>query len=99
MLIVIWEYQVKTEKRSEFENKYSSDGAWAELFKKADGYLGTELIRSTEIPRYYITIDRWISSDAYETFLSYWMEEYKILDLHCEGLTHHERYLGRFESR
>ncbi|HLA08072.1 MAG TPA: antibiotic biosynthesis monooxygenase [Anaerolineales bacterium] len=98
MYIILWEYYVKSEKQSEFEDIYSSNGAWAELFKKGNGYVGTELIHSTEVVERYITVDRWVSLDSYETFLSRWMDEYKTLDRQSEGLTHHESYLGRFES-
>lgn len=99
MYIILWEYYVKPDKQTRFEDMYSSNGAWAELFKKGNGYLSTELIRSAEVSERYLTIDRWASLDAYETFLSHWMDEYKTLDLHCEGLTYHESYLGRFDSR
>jgi len=96
MFIVIWEYQVKIEKQSAFEKIYSASGVWAELFQKGSGYLGTELIRSAEHSDQYITIDRWTSLEAYETFLLRWKEEYQKLDLMCEGLTGQERCLGRF---
>jgi heme-degrading monooxygenase HmoA len=58
MYIIIWEYQVKPDKQAEFEKIYAANGTWAELFKKGTGYLGTELIRSTELPEQYVTIDR-----------------------------------------
>ena len=98
MYIIVWEYQVKPDKQAEFEKIYSPKGAWAELFKEGPGYLGTELIRSTELPKQYITIDRWASWENYEAFLSQWNDEYKKLDLMCDGLTEHESCLGRFWS-
>ncbi len=55
MYIIIWEYQVRPEKQTEFEKIYASYGAWAELFKKGNGCLGTELIHSTENPAQYLT--------------------------------------------
>jgi hypothetical protein len=45
MYLILWEYHVKPEKRAEFEQIYSPGGAWAELFQKGTGYLGTELMR------------------------------------------------------
>ena len=98
MYIILWEYYVKPDKQNEFKDAYSPSGAWAELFKKGNGYAGTELIRSPENLTHYITIDRWASQDAYEAFLSHWLAEYKELDLHCEDLTQHESSLGRFEA-
>jgi len=98
MYIIIWEYRIKPEKQAEFENIYATNGVWAELFKKGTGYLGTELICSTELPEQYVTIDRWDSAEDYEAFLSQWNDAYKKLDLMYEGLTEHESCLGKFTS-
>ena len=70
MYVIIWEYQVKADSVVEFERIYASNGVWAELFRKEDGYLGTELLRDSTHPRRYITIDRWTSSGDYESFRS-----------------------------
>ena len=99
MYILLWGYQVKTENQSEFEKTYSPNGAWADLFNKGTGYLGTKLIHSDEFPEQYVTLDRWASSEDYEAFLSQWKDEYEKLDAHCEGLTDHESCLGRFGAR
>ena len=98
MYIIIWEYQVRPEKQTEFEKIYASNGAWAELFKKGNGCLGTELIHSTEHPAQYLTIDRWDSEKNYESFLLQHKEEYKNLDVQCEGLTEKEGCLGKFSG-
>ena len=98
MYIIIWEYQVIPEKQTDFEKIYAANGAWSDLFKKGNGYLGTELMRSTEHPAQYLTIDRWDSKEDYESFLLQHKNEYEILDAQCEGLTEHESCLGRFWS-
>ena len=97
MYIIIWEYQVKQEKQSEFEKIYSPNGAWAELFKKEAGYLGTDLLRDANQPQRYLTIDRWNSKEEYENFLMRRDKEYKTLDAQCEDLTEHEALLGKME--
>ena len=98
MHIIIWEYQVKPEKRSEFEEIYASNGAWAELFNKGTGYLGTELLQDEHYPHRYLTLDRWASKTEYEAFLSEWATDYKVLDARCEHLTATERLVGRWHS-
>lgn len=97
MFIIIWEYQVKMEHGKEFEELYSANGAWAELFRKDQGYLGTELIRNINHPGRYITIDRWVSPHDYESFLSKWKSEYSKLDAACESMTEQETLLGTWE--
>jgi heme-degrading monooxygenase HmoA len=95
MYVIIWEYRVKAEQLAAFEKIYASEGAWADLFRKEEGYLGTELLRDSTTPHRYITIDRWTSSAAYESFRSQWKSEYARLDAQCEGLTEQETLLGR----
>jgi heme-degrading monooxygenase HmoA len=87
---ILWEYHVKTEKLPEFEEAYSPAGAWAKLFQKGEGYLGTELVRDEANPLRFITIDRWSSRAEYEAFLSGWGQAYKQMDARCEGLTERE---------
>jgi heme-degrading monooxygenase HmoA len=98
MYIIIWEYRVKSERQSEFEKIYSPDGAWAKLFGKGTGYLGTELFHDETNSQRYLTCDRWTSKMDYETYIAQWEKEYKALDAHCEGLTERESLLGRFDS-
>jgi heme-degrading monooxygenase HmoA len=98
MYVIIWEYRVKADHVTAFEDVYSARGLWAELFGKAKGYLGTELLRDPGDPRRYITIDRWASSQDHESFLLRWKTEYAALDVQCEHLTEKEFLLGEWES-
>ena len=98
MYVIIWEYQVRAERVAEFEEFYSATGAWAKLFEKSKGYLGTELLSDEEHPSRYLTIDRWISSQEYASFLAEWKQDYATLDVQCEGLTEREILVGRWET-
>ena len=98
MYVVLWEYRVKADCVAEFEQIYSASGAWAELFKKGEGYLDTQLLRDEASPQHYMTIDRWTSSERYDSFRSQWENEYASLDAQCEGLTEQETLLGKWES-
>jgi heme-degrading monooxygenase HmoA len=98
MYVIIWEYRVKPEHVATFEEIYAANGAWAQLFKKATGYSGTELLHDPNDAQRYVTIDRWKSSEDYETFLLQWTAEYMALDNQCDGLTEQETLLGKWES-
>lgn len=98
MYVIIWEFQVKAEHSVEFEMIYGVTGAWAILFHKQQGYLGTELLRDSQGRERYLTIDRWESLGDYESFLSLWKKEYEALDVLCEGLTENETMIGRWET-
>jgi heme-degrading monooxygenase HmoA len=98
MYMIIWEYRVKWGKQSQFEAIYSPAGAWAKLFRKEAGYLGTTFLRDTNDPQRYVTIDRWTSKEDYENFLNQREKEYKALDADCEDLTEQESELGKLNS-
>jgi heme-degrading monooxygenase HmoA len=98
MYVIIWEYRLRQERVDEFERIYGESGAWAELFQKGSGYLGTDLLRDSSDPDRYLTIDRWASLTDYESFHSTWKTEYETLDAQCEGLTERETTLGEWET-
>jgi hypothetical protein len=98
MYVVIWEYQVRAESLTAFEELYSATGAWAILFQKSRSYLGTELLCDPGPPRRYLTIDRWVSQQDYEAFLGEWRPEYETLDARCEALTDRETLIGKCET-
>jgi heme-degrading monooxygenase HmoA len=96
MYAILWEYRVKSNKRSEFEAAYSSKGAWAALFKRSPGFISVQLLRDDTDPQRYLTIDHWRSKAGYEEFLSRWQEEYKALDALCENMTESEALIGKW---
>jgi heme-degrading monooxygenase HmoA len=94
--IILWEFEVRVGKEKEFEKMYGSEGAWAQLFRRDDGYHGTELVRDAGKTNRYFTLDFWISQEKYEAFRKENREEYKAIDQECEALTHSEREIGNF---
>jgi heme-degrading monooxygenase HmoA len=95
--LVVWRFRPKPGYESGFERAYGPAGEWARLFDRADGYLGTVLLRHADEPGEYLTLDRWASRAAHEEFRSRWGDEYGRLDRLLEGLTEEEAPLGAFE--
>ena len=81
-----------------FERIYGAEGDWARLFRKAEGYLGTELRRDGKRASRYLTVDRWRSRADLERFRAQHDEEYRALDARCEQLTTAEELVGEFEE-
>lgn len=88
--VILWHYRVRPEHVAEFERAYGPDGDWAELFRRGEGYRGTELVRGS-IQGEYATIDRWVSAEAHAGFLERWNHEYASLDRRFELLTDDEQ--------
>ena len=98
MLHNIWEFQVRADRLSEFERYYSEVGPWAQLFRKGPGFRGTVLLRDSEDPRRFLTIDAWDTLDAHAAMLERFQDEYSDLDHACEHLVEAERRVGIFED-
>jgi quinol monooxygenase YgiN len=95
---IIWEFQVPHEQVADFEAAYGPHGAWALLFGRAEGFLGIELLRSTDQQGRYLTIDRWASQAAFEAFRARFVADYGALDDRLAGLATKETRVGAFAS-
>ena len=90
----IWEFRVRADRIAEFLEHYDSAGSWVALFRRADGYIGTHLLRDHDDPLRFLTVDDWESPEHYRAFREQFAAEYAALDQICEGLTLQETALG-----
>jgi heme-degrading monooxygenase HmoA len=88
VFVTVWKFIVRPENAAEFETHYGSDGSWAQLFRKAPGYVRTELYRGE--PGQYLTVDYWETPETYLEFKAAMGEEYAALDAQLEALTERE---------
>ena len=98
MIHIAWEFLVRADRLPEFERYYSGGGPWEQLFGKSPGFRGTVLLRNTEDPRHFLTIDSWDSVVAQVQMREQFHDEYSGLDQACEALTESERRIGVFED-
>jgi heme-degrading monooxygenase HmoA len=93
--LILWTYEVAPEVESAFRAAYSVDGEWARLFARAPGFLGVELFSDGSR---YLTVDRWETREAFETFKTGFAQAYAELDSKLAPLTLSETKLGAFDS-
>ena len=98
MHIIIWEFAVRDEYIQKFISAYGSNGDWARLFRCAEGYLGTELLRSTREANVFMTVDRWENAACFDIFHERFGAEYKKLDAQFAGYTLSEKKVGVFSE-
>jgi heme-degrading monooxygenase HmoA len=98
MHVILWEFSVREEFIAEFTKAYGSNGDWADLFMQSEGYLGTELLRSSEDANVFLTIDRWESAACFERFQKQFGAAYMELDSRLEGYTSSEKKIGVFSE-
>lgn len=95
MIALIWRYEVREEARAAFEAAYGPTGAWAQLFARADGFRGTELMRAADGS--YLTLDVWRARADFDAFLEVHRADYEALDRSTESWTSCEHRLGEYE--
>lgn len=96
--MLLWSFDVEAAHAPDFERTYGAQGDWARLFARSPDYLGTELLKDTLRPGRYLTLDRWRSAAAFESFKRQWKAEYDALDVRCDALTTSETPLGAFDA-
>jgi heme-degrading monooxygenase HmoA len=82
----VWAYDVPADSVTDFTAAYGSAGDWAKLFARAEGFVRTELYRSTEAPMRFVTVDVWSSEAAWHTFIDRWAAAYAELDARLQPL-------------
>jgi len=92
----LWTFDVQPDRKAEFEFHYGPEGTWVRLFRRAPGYLGSELLCDLANAHRYVTIDRWESREAWQAFRQHFAADYERLDREFEGLTTAESALGEF---
>ena len=86
MFLRIWEYDVSEESVDRFIAAYGPVGDWARLFARSDGFIRTELFRSTQTATRFVTVDVWSSEEAWQAFLDRWGASYTELDMILQSL-------------
>lgn len=94
----IWQFQPTPGRDQEFAAAYASDGIWAQLFKQAEGFVGTALLAPVEPGGPWLTIDRWQSLGAFERFQVEHGDAYRALDAELMPLTADELFIGAFDE-
>jgi len=94
--MLAWEFLAAPDKLVEFKRAYGPEGGWVRLFRRAEGYVKSELHQDSVNPQRFITLDYWESQAASEGFRRRHLEDYEDLDVECEQFTLKEREIGRF---
>jgi heme-degrading monooxygenase HmoA len=96
MYTIIFEFFVLKGNAKAFEELYGPGGDWIELFRKSEGFIGTELMINPEDPHHYVTVDKWNSEDIYYNFLHEYQKEYQKIDARGDSFTFDQRRVGSF---
>jgi hypothetical protein len=88
--LIQWDFLPVADRLPQFLAAYGSEGDWVRLFRRGQGYLGTELQAMPGLPGWYRCCDRWRHEEDYAAFRRDHAAEYQALDRACERLTRAE---------
>jgi heme-degrading monooxygenase HmoA len=95
---IVWVFEAKAERLREFREHYKSDGEWAQLFRRAKGYMETLMLQDVANSRRFLVVDRWEGLADFEAFKQEFGAEYAAMDKRCEEFTVTEEKIGVFVS-
>jgi heme-degrading monooxygenase HmoA len=97
MYTYIWAFDVRPDKDDRFRDAYGPEGAWVALFRRAPGYISTQLYQDQRDRHRYVTVDTWASREAHAAFRREFAAPFAELDARCEALTLREELVGEFD--
>jgi hypothetical protein len=71
MIAIMWQFNVKDGRETEFEELYGVDGDWTSMNRRTRSYLGSSFLRDQNRPSRYIVIEYWSEMIIYEQHRSF----------------------------
>lgn len=96
MIEVVCEYVSMPGTSGRLELVFGPGGTWSKLFADCQGFRGTTVLRDTENPRRYMTVDLWDSATTREQALSEHSDDYAELLTSIDQWLESRRELGTF---
>jgi len=66
MIAIMWQFEVKQGRETEFEELYGADGEWTAVNRATRSYLGNSFLRDQNRSSRYIVIEYWSEMVVYE---------------------------------
>ena len=66
MIAIMWQFDVKNGRETEFEQLYGADGEWTAMNRRTRSYLGSSFLQDQNQASRYIVIEYWSEMVVYE---------------------------------
>jgi hypothetical protein len=71
MIAIMWQFEVKNGRETEFEQLYGADGEWTAMNRQSRSYLGSSFLRDQNRSSRYIIVEYWSEMVVYEQHRTY----------------------------
>ncbi len=98
MIALVWQFDVKSGKKHEFEAFYGADGPWTSLSRRSRSYLGSSFLRDLALSHRYLVIEYWSEMVVYEKHFADFQPETDALERQRDALVDTAQPLGLFNA-
>lgn len=98
MIAIMWQFDVRDGRETEFEQMYGADGEWTAMNRRTRSYLGTSFLRDQNRPSRYIVIEYWSEMVVYEEHRTYRSDAIGSLEARRAQLLESVEPLGTFTA-
>ena len=98
MIAIVWQFDVKQGRESEFERLYGVDGEWTKLNRQTRSYLGSSFLKDQNRATRYLVVEYWSEMLVYEQHRSYRTNAIESLEKRSAELVEATEPLGIFTA-
>src|SRR5918995_5008368 len=98
MIAIMWQFDVKDGRETEFEELYGVEGEWGTLNRQTRSYLGSSFLRDQNRSSRYIVIEYWSEMLVYEQHRTYRSDAIASLEQRRTALVESVEPLGVFTA-
>jgi heme-degrading monooxygenase HmoA len=98
MIAIMWQFDVKEGRETEFEQFYGADGEWTSMNRHTRSYLGSSFLRDQTRSSRYMVIEYWSEMLVYEQHKAYRDDEMTLFDERRSELVASVEPLGVFTA-
>jgi hypothetical protein len=98
MIAIVWQFDTRPGRESEFERFYGADGEWTAVNRHSRSYIGSSFLRDQNLPSRYLVIEYWSEMLVHEKHRIYKRDEIATLDARRDALVESAVPVGVFTA-
>jgi hypothetical protein len=98
MIAIMWQFEVKRGRETEFEELYGVEGDWTAMNRHSRSYLGSSFLRDQSRSSRYVVIEYWSEMLVYEQHRAFRSDAVTSLEQRSRELVESVEPLGVFTA-
>ena len=98
MVAVVWQFTIRENTSTEFEQFYGVDGDWTRLSRRSRSFLGSSFLKDVVTPTRYLLVEYWSEMLVYEKHVADFDDQIKKLEERRKAFAVSVESLGVFSA-